>query len=123
MAHDDQEQEPGSPWVAVRQQRSRSRSSAVLTNAIAEHGLVTVVAWVLMGISAVMAVYGYFSGAGTADVSKQVNRLAGISIGALAFMGTGAALLLSHHYRSTLDAMADVRDELLRESGSAVGEQ
>ena len=123
MAHDDQEQEPGSPCVAVRQQRSRSRSSAVLTNAIAEHGLVTVVAWVLMGISAVMAVYWYFSVAGTADVSKQVNRLAGISIGALAFMGTGAALLLSHHYRSTLDAMADVRDELLRESGSAVGEQ
>ena len=123
MADDDQVQEPGSRRGAVRQPRARGRSSAALTNAIAEHGLVTVVAWVLMGISAVMAIYGYFSVSGTADVSEQVNRLAGISIGALAFMGTGAALLLSHHYRSTLDAMADVRDELLKEAGSAQGER
>lgn len=123
MVDDHQSQELGTRRVAVRQQRSRSRSSAFVTNAVAEHGLVTVVAWVLLGISAVMAVYGYVSVSGTADVSEQVNRLAGISFGALAFMGTGAALLLSHHYRSTLDAMADVRDELLKEPGSTEGER
>lgn len=113
---DDQHDLPtGSHQDAAQQRRPRNRPPALLTNAIAEHGLATVFAWLFLGISAVMAVYGYFSVSGTADVSEQVNRLAGISIGALAFMGTGAALLLSHHYRTTLDAIVDLRDELLNE--------
>lgn len=116
MDDDQHDRRTGSDQGAAEQRRPRNRPPALLASAIAEHGLVTVIAWLFLGISAVMAIYGYFSVSSTADVSEQVNRLAGISIGALAFMGTGAALLLSHHYRSTLDAMVDLRDDLLNET-------
>lgn len=77
------------------------------------HGLAVVVGWVLALLGGVIAVLGYVSVSGTADVAKQVNRLASTSIAGLALVGIGGALVLTSHYRRTVDALLDLRDDLV----------
>lgn len=77
------------------------------------HGLAVVVGWVLALLGGLLAVLGYVSVSGTADVAKQVNRLASTSIAGLALVGVGGALVLTSHYRRTVDALLDLRDDLV----------
>lgn len=76
------------------------------------HGLAVVVGWVLALLGGLLAVLGYISVSGTADVATQVNRLASTSIAGLALVGVGGALVLTSHYRRTVDALLDLRDDL-----------
>lgn len=77
------------------------------------HGLAVVVGWGLALIGGFVALIGYVSVSGTADVASQVSRLAGTSIAGLALVGIGGVLVLTSHYRRTVDALLDLRDELL----------
>lgn len=104
-------------WPAHVQAHGRTRAgdggASRVTALVAVHGIVSVVGWACLSLSVVLAIVGYVAVSGTADVSEQVNRLAGISVGALALLGIGAALLLSHHYRAALDAVAEMQQAAL----------
>jgi hypothetical protein len=76
------------------------------------HGLAVIIGWVLALFGGVVAVLGYVSVSGTADVVQQVNRLASTSIAGLALVGVGGAVVLTSHYRRTVDALLDLRDDL-----------
>lgn len=92
---------------------SDDRAGSFFTALVTRHGLVTIVGWVFLAGAVAVAVIGYIAVSGTADVSQQVNRLAGISVGALALLGIGSALLLSHHYRAAVDAVAELQQAVL----------
>lgn len=77
------------------------------------HGLAVIVGWLLAILGGVLAIAGYVSVSGTADVVSQVNRLASTSIAGLALVGIGGALVLTSHYRRTVDALLDLRDDLV----------
>jgi len=93
--------------------RSPRGAASVGQRLLDVHGLSVVVGWVLALIGGVLAVLGYVSVSGTADVAKQVNRLASTSIAGLALVGIGGALVLTSHYRRTVDALLDLRDDLV----------
>jgi len=76
------------------------------------HGLAVIVGWLLALVGGVLAIAGYVSVSGTADVVSQVNRLASTSIAGLALVGIGGVLVLTSHYRRTVDALLDLRDDL-----------
>lgn len=84
------------------------------------HGLAVVVGWALALLGGLLAVLGYVSVSGTADVAKQVNRLASTSIAGLALVGVGGALVLTSHYRRTVDALLDLRDDLVDRPASTI---
>lgn len=81
------------------------------------HGLAVIVGWLLAIAGGVLAIAGYISVSGTADVVSQVNRLASTSIAGLALVGIGGVLVLTSHYRRTVDALLDLRDDLVDDAG------
>lgn len=103
MALDDEDRarRPG-PQLANVSQRLLER-----------HGLAVVLGWVLALLGGGLALMGYVSVSGTADVASQVSRLAGTSVAGLALVGIGGALVLTSHYRRTVDALLDLRDDVL----------
>lgn len=76
------------------------------------YGLSVVVGWALALIGGLLAVIGYYSVSATTELSDQVSRLAGTSFGGLALVGIGGVLVLTSHYRQTVDALLDLRDDL-----------
>jgi hypothetical protein len=99
--------------------QQRGRSASALSDAggelLRQHGLAVVIGWALALLGGLLAIIGYISVSGTADVSKQISHLAGTSIAGLALVGIGGALVLTSHYRRTIDALLDLRDDLLDE--------
>lgn len=90
--------------------RTESRVSG--SQLLRQHGLAVVVGWALALLGGALAVVGYLAVSGTADVTSQVSRLAGTSIGGLALVGIGGVLILTSHYRRTVDALLDLRDDV-----------
>ena len=87
------------------------------------HGLAVMIGWIIALVGGLLAVIGYVSVSGTSDVSSQVSRLASTSVAGLALVGIGGALVLTSHYRRTVDALLDLRDEVLDESAPAAREE
>lgn len=87
------------------------------------HGLAVILGWALALLGGALAVVGYVSVSGTADVVEQVNRLASTSIAGLALVGIGGALVLTSHYRRTVDALLDLRDDLVDPGSADVEEE
>ena len=102
---------------------SRSTGAAGFGQRLLElHGLAVILGWGLALAGGLLALVGYVSVSGTADVTEQVSRLASTSIAGLALVGIGGALVLTSHYRRTVDALLDLRDDLVDGPAAAAEE-
>lgn len=84
-----------------------------------------VVGWVAIAIGLVLVVAGYWKVSGTSDVAQQLAYFASTCVGGLFALGAGGVLILSHHYRESARATAEMRRALAylaREAGLAGAE-